>query len=89
MEVAFTKVFSKQIDALNNKALKSRLARVVQNVISAETLQDIANLKIMKGHTTAYRIKMGDYRVGLFFEEGLIVFAYLAHRKDIYNKFPS
>ena len=89
MEVAFTKVFSKQIDAINNEALKSRLARAVQNVISAKTLQDIANLKKMKGHPTAYRIKIGDYRVGLFFEEGVIVFAYLAHRKDIYNKFPS
>ena len=89
MEVAFTKTFSKQIDALSNKSLKSRLAKVVQNVISANTLQDIANLKKMKGHQTAYRIKTGDYRIGLFFEDGLIVFAYLAHRKDIYNKFPS
>jgi mRNA interferase RelE/StbE len=88
MEVAFTKAFSKQIDALQNESLKSRLAQVVQNVILTNTLQDIANLKKMKGHQTAYRIKIGDYRIGLFFEESVIIFAYLAHRKDIYNRFP-
>lgn len=88
MEVAFTKIFSKQIDALHDEALKSRLAQTAQNVILANTLQDIVNLKKMKGHQTAYRIKIGDYRVGLFFEEGLIIFAYLAHRKDIYSRFP-
>ena len=88
MEVEFTKTFSKQIDALYNESLKLRLAQAVQNVISANTLQDIGNLKKMKGHPTAYRIKIGDYRIGLFFEEGVIIFAYLAHRKDIYNRFP-
>jgi len=88
MEIEFTKAFSKQIDALKNESLRSRLAKTVQNVISANTLQEIANLKKMKGHQTAYRIKIGDNRVGLFFEDGIIIFAYLYHRKDIYNKFP-
>jgi len=88
MEIAFTKTFSKQIDDLRNETLKTRLSQAVQNVILASTLQDITNLKKMKGHQTAYRIKIGDYRVGLFFEEETIIFAYLAHRKDIYNRFP-
>jgi mRNA interferase RelE/StbE len=88
MEIEFTKTFSKQIDSLHDESLKLRLAQVVQNVISANTLQDIINLKKLKGHQAAYRIRVGDYRVGLFFEEGVIVFAYLAHRKEIYNRFP-
>jgi len=88
MEVAFTKTFSKQIDAINNDLLRSRLAQTVQNVLMANKLQDIVNMKKMKGHQSAYRIKLGDYRIGLFFEENVIIFAYLAHRKDIYNKFP-
>jgi mRNA interferase RelE/StbE len=88
MKVEFTKAFFKQIDTLPNESLKLRLAQVVQNVISADTLQDIVNLKKMKGHQTAYRIRIGDYRIGLFFERDLIIFAYLAHRKDIYDRFP-
>jgi mRNA interferase RelE/StbE len=88
MKVEFTKTFSKQIDTILDKTLKLRLSKAVQNVISANTLQDITNLKKMKGHQTAYRIKIGDYRIGLFLEDDTILFAYMAHRKDIYNKFP-
>ena len=43
MEIAFTKTFSKQIDDLRNETLKTRLAQAVQNVILANTLQDIYN----------------------------------------------
>jgi hypothetical protein len=45
MEIAFTKTFSKQIDALHDESLKLRLSQVVQNVILTNTLQDIVNLK--------------------------------------------
>jgi mRNA interferase RelE/StbE len=88
MEIEFTKTFSKQIDDLSDEVLKSRLAQAVQNAIMANTLQDIVNLKKMKGHHSAYRIKIGDYRIGLFFDYGTIIFTYFAHRKDIYNRFP-
>jgi mRNA interferase RelE/StbE len=88
MEVAFTKTFSKQIDNIRDNLLKSKLAQVVRDVMKAKALQDIANLKKLKGHLTAYRIRIGDYRVGLFIEEGVVTFAYLAHRKDIYSRFP-
>jgi hypothetical protein len=53
MEVEFTKTFSKQIDTIYDESLKFRLAQSVQNVILANTLQDILNLKKMKGHKTA------------------------------------
>ena len=88
MEVAFTKVFSKQIDAIPNDALKTKLSQAVRNVMQASTLREIANLKKMKGYSTAYRIRIGDYRIGLFIEEQVATFAYLAHRKDIYSRFP-
>ena len=88
MEVVFTKRFSKQIDEISNNSLKSKLAQAVRNVMQASTLQEIANLKKLKGYSTAYRIRIGDYRIGLFIEEQVATFAYLAHRKDIYSRFP-
>jgi mRNA interferase RelE/StbE len=88
MEVAFTKTFSKQIDVLHDESLKLRLVQSVQNVILSNSIQEIVNLKKIQGHQTAYRIRVGDYRIGVFFEENVIIFAYLAHRKDIYKRFP-
>ncbi|GHT72984.1 hypothetical protein FACS189456_2800 [Bacteroidia bacterium] len=48
----------------------------------------IANLKKMKGHHSAYRIRVGNYRIGIFVEGDTIIFAILEHRKDIYRVFP-
>jgi len=88
MQVDFTKHFSRRIDDLPNEKLRGRLRMVVRTVINAATLGDIPNLKKLKGHPYAYRIRLGDYRIGLFLENDTIIFAAFEHRKDIYNKFP-
>ena len=37
---------------------------------------------------SAYRIRCGSYRVGLFIEKGDVLIVVIADRKDIYKKFP-
>ncbi|MGH2412635.1 MAG: type II toxin-antitoxin system RelE family toxin, partial [Microcystaceae cyanobacterium] len=36
----------------------------------------------------AYRIRLGDYRIGLFIEGKTVTFARVLHRKEIYRYFP-
>ena len=88
MHVEFTKLFSKQLDSVRNYAILTKLSKTVEEVIAAKTVRNISNLKKLKGHDFAYRIKTGDYRIGLFIENDNVIFAYFGHRKDIYNKFP-
>lgn len=88
MQVEFTKHFERQIEALRNEALRKKLKTAVSVVMDAKTVHDIPNLKKLKGHTTAYRIRLGDYRVGLFIEDNQAIFALFEHRKDIYQRFP-
>lgn len=44
----------------------------------------------MQGNiANAYRIRVGDYRIGLYiFEDGTAELAYVRHRRDIYKVFP-
>ena len=42
----------------------------------------------MKGFKNFYRIRVGDYRIGISLERGVVTFLAFAHRKDIYKKFP-
>lgn len=35
-----------------------------------------------------YRIRIGDYRIGIFVEGKTVEFARVVHRKDIYQQFP-
>ena len=88
MKVVFLQKFDKDIDLINDARIKQSLIEVIINVELVEKLSEINNLKKIKGHKTAYRIRIGNYRIGLFFEEDVVIFARFVHRKDIYKVFP-
>jgi len=35
-----------------------------------------------------YRIRVGDYRIGVKLEKDIIYFVVVEHRKDVYKTFP-
>ncbi len=55
---------------------------------NAENLDGFPNLMKLAGHKSAYRIRLGDNRVGIFIEKQTVVFARFVHRRDIYKLFP-
>jgi len=83
-KASFRKDFSKHKDP---KLAKVMLG-VIDEVAAAEKLSDIKSLKKLKNHKTAYRIRIGDYRIGLVIIDKTAIFAAFAHRKDIYKRFP-
>ena len=50
--------------------------------------QNISNIKRMKGHSEAYRIRIEKYRLGFYFDGEVIELARFAKREDIYKLFP-
>ena len=88
MEVDFTKNFLKIVENLNNKDLLQKIQDSIENVIQAKSISEISNLKKLSGHKVYYRIKIGDFRIGIEKIENQIRFLTFQHRKDIYKKFP-
>ena len=88
MQVEFLSKFSKDIDHISLKNVKSNLAKLILLIESEETLNNIPHLKKLAGHKSAYRVRVGDYRVGFFYENRKVIFARVIHRKDIYKVFP-
>lgn len=88
MKVEFLKSFSKDMDNLPLKSVKSALKRLIELMENADTLAKIPNTKKLQGHKTAYRTRVGDYRLGFFFENETIILARFVNRKDIYKLFP-
>jgi mRNA interferase RelE/StbE len=88
MKVEFLKTFSKDLDNLQLKTIKNSLIRLIQLLEDADALQEIPHTKKLRGHKNAYRIRIGDYRLGLFLEHPKISLARFLHRKDIYKMFP-
>ena len=88
MKVEFLQKFSKDLDNVTSKSTKQALIRLIESMEAADSLESIPNTKNLKGHKTAYRTRLGDYRLGFFFENSTILLARFVNRKDIYKIFP-
>jgi mRNA interferase RelE/StbE len=88
VKLLFDKKFLKDIEYLPDKKLKKRIEQIITDAESSKSLNEIGNLKKMKGHVSAYRIRVGQYRIGFFAEKNVLKFICFMHRKDIYKKFP-
>lgn len=88
MKTSFLRKFLKDIDDLPDQPTRERLAVLIEAIEAAADLSQIQNLKKLSGHRNAYRIRMGDYRIGLFIEGDAVEFARVVHRKTIYDVFP-
>jgi mRNA interferase RelE/StbE len=88
MKVEYLKKFSKDVSRINDETLRNDLFDVIINLKNTENFQHLSNLKKMKGHSEAYRIRIGKYRLGFYFDGEVIELARFAKREDIYKLFP-
>ena len=88
MNTVFLKQFYKDLDKVKDQNVKDCIAKIIINVEEANSLRDIKNLKKLKGYKTVFRIKTGDYRIGIIIEKDIVEFVRFVHRKDIYKRFP-
>jgi mRNA-degrading endonuclease RelE of RelBE toxin-antitoxin system len=71
-----------------SKSLQLQLADIIDQLQDVHSLSEIPNLKKLKGYKTAYRIKLGDYRIGFLIEDNIIRLSRVMHRREIYRYFP-
>jgi mRNA interferase RelE/StbE len=88
MKTGFLKKFYKDLDKITTQNVRSSIADTIEDIEFASNIGDIKNIKKLSGFRNAYRIKIGDYRIGVFIEKDTVEFARIAHRKDIYRLFP-
>lgn len=88
MKIEYLKQFSKDLLKINDENLKNNLFELILTLKAAENLNEISNIKKLKGHSETYRIRLGKYRLGFFFDGEVIELARFAKREDIYKLFP-
>ena len=87
MNTLFLSQFEKDIEKIRMESVKDDIADAIEQVERAEEQSAIVNLKKLKGFKTAYRIRIGDYRIGVFINGDTVEFARVVHRRDIYKFF--
>ncbi len=88
MKVEFFKQFSKDLSKITDENLKHIVFDLINEFENASKLKDIPNVKKLKGYPEAYRIRIGKYRLGFYFNGETIEFVRFAKREDIYKLFP-
>jgi mRNA interferase RelE/StbE len=88
VKVRFKASFAKDLRSLKDKALLERIKELIVQIESAQGLSEVSNLKKLHGGGEHYRVRLGDYRVGMVTEEGVVVFVRVLHRREIYRYFP-
>ncbi len=88
MNTVFKNSFLKELKKLKNKSVKESVYNCIVQIESAKNISEIRNLKKLSGYDIYYRIRIGDYRIGIKIEDDVVFFVVLDHRKDIYKGFP-
>lgn len=88
MKIEFLIGFEKDLSRTRDKKLAQTILDCIHLFDNAKKLEEIPNIKKLKGHPSAYRCRKGKYRIGFYFENNTITMAAFAPRNKIYKKFP-
>ena len=87
MNIEIRNSFTKDADKLPG-IFKNQLARIIEQINNADKISEVSACKKLKGFKTAYRIRMGQYRIGFYYENDVVELVRVINRKDIYRYFP-
>ncbi len=68
--------------------MSERVKTLVEKVEKTEALSEVSGARKIRGEEHFYRIRLGDYRVGILIQDGTVVFIRCLYRRDIYRYFP-
>ncbi len=89
MIVRIDKSFQKDVSKINDAKIKQAIVETVQLIQETENLSLVNNLKKLTGYKDLYRIRLGNYRIGLrHTEDQELIFIRFLHRKEIYQRWP-
>jgi len=88
VNVKFKRSFIKDLKGIKDQRLTARVRETIEIVEQAQNLLEIGGMKKLSGGSHYYRIRIGDYRLGLTVENDTVTFVRFLHRRDIYTYFP-
>lgn len=88
MNLEFKGSFVRDLKKIKEKQLQGQIRELIEKVEASANITELESMKKLTGSDVYYRIRLGDYRVGLKIENNTVYFVRFLHRKDIYRYFP-
>ncbi|NJL35771.1 MAG: type II toxin-antitoxin system RelE/ParE family toxin [Leptolyngbyaceae cyanobacterium RM2_2_4] len=89
MNVEYRKLFLKDLKKLKNQPIYQQIYDLVfKTLLDAQSLQDLSGVKALVGTTNQYRLRVGEYRIGLELNKDTLEVVRVLHRREFYRYFP-
>ena len=88
MTTYFRQSFEKDLRRIRNRRVLDRVQELIETVEAAKLLASVPNVKKLRGAAGYFRVRVGEYRVGLVVEGNEVDFVRVLPRRDIYRYFP-
>ena len=88
MRLSFRKSFERDLKRISNLVVLRRVRQAIEQVEAAEDLNHVRGAGRLSGSGSFYRIRIGEFRIGLAIEASDVEFVRILHRRDIYRYFP-
>lgn len=89
MLVQYRQAFLKDLKQLKSSTSYQRIYELAFITLEAiNTLEEVPDIKAMRGYASRYRIRIGDYRIGIEVNGDVIEVMRVLHRREFYRYFP-
>ncbi|TAN68027.1 MAG: type II toxin-antitoxin system RelE/ParE family toxin [Methylobacter sp.] len=88
MKVEYSKKFLKQLTAVPCEIRSKIESFVFEELVLTSSIYEMGKVEKMKGYDGFYKVRFGNYRLGLALENEVIVVKTVMHRREIYKFFP-
>ena len=88
MTTVFLASFLSDVKKLRDAKVRRAVTEAIENVERADSIQDIRSLKRLSGFSGYYRLRVGDWRIGVTIDGDTVTFVRCLHRREVYRYFP-
>jgi mRNA interferase RelE/StbE len=89
LKVQYRQTFLKDLKQLKSSESYQRIYELAFTTLeNINSLDEILDIKAMKGYPNRYRIPIGNYRLGIEVNGDLIEVMRVLHRREFYRYFP-
>jgi len=88
MKTVFLRSFLKDLKKLRDAKVRRAVESSIEDVENASSMSQIKSIKRLSGHHDYYRIRIGEWRIGLKISADVVRFVRCLHRREVYRFFP-
>ncbi len=88
MKTTFRASFQRDLKQIKDQRIRDRVRDAIVEVEAADELTKVRQVKKLSGAMNYYRIRVGDYRIGIILDGQAVDFVRCLPRRDLYRFFP-